>query len=46
MKLKELHLLTDENIDPAVLGFLRQEGFDVVDIKEMGWQGKRDIEIL
>jgi predicted nuclease of predicted toxin-antitoxin system len=46
MKIKDLHLLTDENIDPAVLSFLRQESFDVVDIKEMGWQGKKDIEIL
>lgn len=46
MKIKDLRLLTDENIDPAVLSFLRQEGFDVADIKEMGWQGRKDIEIL
>ena len=46
MKIKDLHLLTDENIDPVVLSFLRQEGLNVVDIKEMGWQGKKDIEIL
>jgi hypothetical protein len=29
MKLKELLLLTDENIDPEFLHYLRVQGFDV-----------------
>lgn len=46
MNLTELLLLTDENIDPSVVDFLRQKGFDVMDIKEMNWRGKLDIDIL
>ena len=34
MTLHEFKLLTDENIDNEVLIFLRDEGFDVFDIKE------------
>lgn len=46
MNLTEFQLLTDENIDPSVVEFLRQTGFDVLDIKEMGWRGRLDIDIL
>ena len=46
MKLHEFPLLTDENIDPDVVAFLRQNGFDVVDIKEAGLQASSDIDII
>jgi hypothetical protein len=34
MNLNQLKFLTDENIDLEILYFLRNEGFDVFDIKE------------
>ena len=34
MNLSKLRFLTDENIDVEVLTFLREQGFDVFDIKE------------
>jgi predicted nuclease of predicted toxin-antitoxin system len=46
MKLNEFKLLADENMEPQVVAFLRSEKFDVTYIPEMGWQGRRDIEIL
>ena len=39
MKLLEIKLLTDENISPKVVTFLRQSGFDVIDTKEQQWFG-------
>ena len=39
-------LLTDENLDPAVVRFLRDQGFDVVDIAEQRMFGKTDGEVL
>ena len=46
MKITELPLLTDENIDPEVVVYLRSEGFDVVDVLESGWAGMDDEQIL
>lgn len=46
MRLRDLSLLTDENIHPAVVAFLRSEGFDVVDIREIGWAGRPDTKLL
>lgn len=37
-----LKILTDENISPRVVAFLRREGLDVIDVKEKGWQGSAD----
>jgi len=45
MKLKSIQILTDENISPIVKSF-RDQGLDVLDIKEEGWYGKEDQEIL
>jgi predicted nuclease of predicted toxin-antitoxin system len=42
MKFKELRILTDENISPRVLSFLRQQGMDIIDVKEQNWHGKTD----
>ena len=46
MKLAELAFLTDENIDAAVVAWLRERGHAVVDIKEEGLFGLLDQEIL
>jgi predicted nuclease of predicted toxin-antitoxin system len=46
MKLRDYAFLTDENIDAEVVALLRQEGFDVLDIKEQHWFGMPDVEIL
>ena len=43
MTLRDYGLLTDENIDPAVVNFFRAENFDVLDVKESGWFGKTDM---
>ena len=34
MKLRDFGLLTDENLDPDVVAFLRRQGFDVSDVCE------------
>jgi len=39
-------VLTDENIHPDVVGFLREIGVDVLDIKEQGWVGMPDEDIF
>lgn len=46
MKLRDFPLLTDENIDPEVVDFLRQLGFDVMDVAESGLQGSSDVNLL
>ncbi|MCR4322025.1 MAG: DUF5615 family PIN-like protein [Candidatus Brocadiaceae bacterium] len=46
MNLKQIRFLTDENISPKVVAYLRERGADVLDVKECGWQGKTDHEIL
>lgn len=46
MKLQEIKLLTDENISPKVVVFLRQSGLDVLDTKEQQWFGTSDEELL
>ncbi len=46
MILKECALLSDENLDPEVVAFLRGMGFDVLDVKEAILQGTSDLELL
>ena len=46
MKLGEFRWLTDENINPQVVHFLRQMGLDVEDVCELGMQGESDLVIL
>jgi len=46
VNLTDFGLLTDENIDPAVVAFLRQKGFDVRDCVEEGWVGASDQKLL
>ena len=42
LELNKLKLLTDENIQSEVLAFIRQNEFDVNDVKELGFTGKSD----
>jgi len=46
VKFHELRILTDENISPKIVVFLRNHGLDVLDTKEQGWHGKSDDELL
>lgn len=46
MKLTEIPLLTDENIDPEVVAALRFHGFDVFDVVENGLGGYEDEWLL
>lgn len=46
MRLRDFPLLTDENVDSDVVMFLRQLGFDVMDVVESGLQGSTDIDVL
>ena len=46
MKLRDFGFLTDENLDPDVVAFLRREGFDVADVCDDGLQGSTDIALL
>jgi len=42
MKIRSLKVLTDENVSPLIVSFLRQKEIDVADVKEKGWQGTED----
>lgn len=46
MKLRDFGMLSDENIDPDVIVFLRQTGFDVWDVCENAMQGSTDVDLL
>ncbi len=46
MNIKSVKLLADENISPKVVAFLREQGIDVLDVKEQQWFGKDDEELL
>ncbi len=46
MKLCDIRILSDENISPRVIVFLRNQGIDVLDTKEQSWYGKEDEELL
>ncbi|MBF0352325.1 MAG: DUF5615 family PIN-like protein [SAR324 cluster bacterium] len=41
-----MQILTDENISPKVVAFLRQQGVNVLDAKEQKWYGFSDAELL
>ena len=46
MKLTEAAVLTDENVHPHVVAFLRARGFAVYDVKEEGLAGAPDDRLL
>ena len=46
MKPGHSRILTDENVSPREVAFLRANGYDVVDIKELGLFGLPDREVL
>lgn len=39
-------LLADENIHPAVVDYLRQQGYDVQSVAEEGLKGQSDVALL
>jgi predicted nuclease of predicted toxin-antitoxin system len=46
MRLQDVKILTDENISPKVVKFLRKVGLDVLDVKEQHWYGQNDEALL
>ena len=46
MSLRELKFLADENINYIVVAYLREQGLDVEDIKELGLWGIDDQSVL
>ncbi len=46
MKLLDFALLTDENIHPGLVAFLRRRGHDVRDVKENDLIGSADMELI
>ena len=46
MRLRHQAFVTDENIHPDVVGALRRNGHDVLDVKESGFVGASDLVIL
>ena len=46
MRLADSRWLTDENIHPQVVAHLRARDLDVLDVKEQGWVGRSDGELL
>ncbi len=46
MKFTDIKILTDENISPKIVVFLREAEIDVRDVKEEGWHGRLDEELL
>ena len=46
MKLHDISILTDENISPKVVTYLRELGCDVLDVKEQQWYGTTDDVLL
>ena len=46
MRLLDCGWLTDENVHPKVVAYLRSKGLDVLDAKEQGWHGRSDHELL
>ena len=42
----KIKILTDENISPKVVSFLRQQRIDVLDTKEQAWFGRTDENLL
>lgn len=46
MRPRGLKFLTDENVSPRLVSFLRELGHDVLDVKENRWYGKEDADLL
>ena len=46
MRLADSRWLTDENIHPEVVANMRARDVDVLDVKEQGWVGRSDEELL
>ncbi len=41
MIIQKIKILSDENISPKVVAFLRECGIDILDTKEQSWFGNK-----
>jgi predicted nuclease of predicted toxin-antitoxin system len=46
VRLRDSALLTDENVHPDVAAFLREQGHDVLDVKDASLAGLGDTELI
>lgn len=46
MKLCDCKFFADENVDPAIVAWLRSEGYDAMSVVKMGLQGCSDVDVL
>ena len=46
MKTGDFSLMADENVDAEVISFLRNHGFDVLDVREANFHGTTDLDLL
>jgi len=46
MTLRDCRFLADENLHSAVIAHLRNQGVDVTSVREQGWSGTTDRELL
>jgi predicted nuclease of predicted toxin-antitoxin system len=46
VRLADARWLADENVDSEVVAHLRGRGLDVLDVREQGWCGRSDDEVL
>lgn len=46
MRLQDCAFLTNENLHPEVVEFLREQGHDVLDLKETGLIGAGDLDVI
>jgi predicted nuclease of predicted toxin-antitoxin system len=46
VRLADSRWLTDENIHPEVVAHLQSRALDVLDVREAGWYGRNDDELI
>jgi len=46
LNLRRFRFLADENIHTDVVSFLRDLGYDVLDVREQGWSGPDDLSLI
>jgi predicted nuclease of predicted toxin-antitoxin system len=46
MKLCDCKFFADKNVDPAIVAWLRSEGYDAMSVVAIGLQGYSDVDVL
>jgi predicted nuclease of predicted toxin-antitoxin system len=46
MQLNNFSFLTDENVHPQIIDYLRKSGLNVKDVREQKWNGYSDLRLL